>query len=120
VGVYKPALFEATTQAEFQGTRHAPDQRRMHQTPTSATVAPGETIAVYHYAGAANCYVGIKKFLMQAACPSPDRFTGDFSGRTRAEQMHPDKRIWWVYIETRQASGWIPVDDRMLVDIVNT
>jgi hypothetical protein len=119
VGVYQPALFVAKTQVELQGSRHAPDDRKLHEIPASATVAPGETIAVYHYAGAANCFVGVGKILMQAACPSPDRFNGDFSGRTRGEQMHPQKRVWWVFIQTQQASGWIPVDDRVLVDIVN-
>jgi hypothetical protein len=120
VGVYKPVLFEAKTTVELQGTRHAPNKSRLHNTPATATVATGETIAVYHYAGTANCYVGVDKVMMQTACPSPDRFAGDFSGRTRAEQMHPQKRIWWVLIEVQQVSGWIPVDDRILVDIVST
>jgi hypothetical protein len=120
VGVYEPALFVAKTKVEISGTRYAPDNRDLHDAPVSATVHPGQTIAVYHYAGAATCFVGVGQSLMQAPCPSPTNFNGNFTGRTRGEQMHPEKRIWWVFIETQQASGWIPVDDRVLVDILKT
>ena len=120
VGVYKPALFTAKNKVELSGTRYAPDDRDLHAAPVSATVHPGQSVAVYHYAGAATCYLGAGQVLMQAPCPTPQNFEGDFSGRTRAQKMHPEKRIWWVYVSTRQATGWIPVDDRVLVDILNT
>lgn len=120
VGVYKPALFRAETRVEFDGTRYAPGNPDRNEAPVSETVHPGETIAVYLYAGATTCYVGVGQTLMLTACPTPNQFAGDFSGRTRAEQMHPEKRIWWVYIETQKVAGWIPIGDRVMVDIIRT
>lgn len=120
VSVYKPALYRAKTRVALSGTRYAPDDRDVHDAPIDATVAPGQTIAVYHYAGAATCYLGVGKSLLLASCPTSQNFNGNFSGRTRGEQMHPEQRIWWVFIETQQVSGWIPVDDRVLVDILKT
>lgn len=120
VSVYKPSLYTAKTKVDLSGTRYAPADRDIHDAPVDTTVDPGQTIAVYHYAGAATCYVGVGKSMLQAPCPTPQKFNGNFSGHTRGEQMHPEKRIWWVFIETQQASGWIPVDDRVLVDILTT
>lgn len=118
VAIYEPAVFTAQKQVEFSGSRHAPDTRD-HGETIRATVHPGQPVAVYHYAGAATCWVGVDRDILRTSCPTSQDFDGDFSGKTRAEQMHPAKRIWWVYIETSQTAGWIPIDDRVLVDLVD-
>jgi hypothetical protein len=120
VDVYEPAVFTASQPLTIEGTVHAPHDRDVHDTPASEPVTGGEPVAVYHYQGAATCFIGVKETLLQAGCPNPQEFEGDFSGRTRAEQMHPRKRLWWVYLETTQTTGWIIVDDRFVVDIIST
>ena len=117
VAVYKPKLFQAKDKVLLEGYRHAPESRERHDAPVSATVHPGQTIAVYLYAGGSTCYVGAEQTLMRAPCPEPHQFSGNFSGQTSAQKMHPNERIWWVYVETTEAAGWVPVDDRVLVDI---
>jgi hypothetical protein len=117
VNVFEPKIFESTQAVTVEGFRWKPDDRAAHRQPVDVRLAPGEPVAVYHYQGRSLCILGAKDALMEAVCPSPNSFSGDFSGRTMAEKMQPKRKIWWVRISTTDVSGWIKLDDRVAVDI---
>ncbi len=119
VGVYRPSIFRAKTEVHLDGTRYVPGNPDLNDSPISATVHPGQPVAVYQYAGGATCYVGVGQTVMLTSCPAPHQFNGDFSGKSRAEQMQPEKRVWWVRVETASVTGWIALDDRVQVDLIN-
>lgn len=117
VAVFKPKLFRATKTLTLEGFLWRPDNRALHRQPTNVPVPQGGAVAVYHYHGRDMCIVGAADKLVEAACPTPKRFEGNFAGRTMAEKMQADRRIWWVQITTPEHSGWIALDDRVAVDI---
>lgn len=117
VNVFEPKLFKAKEATVVEGFRWKPDSRALHRQPVDAQIGPGEAVAVYHYQGGQLCIMGVKDLMVEAVCPTPKAFAGDFAGRTTAEKMQPATKIWWVQITTQQASGWIKLDDRVAVDI---
>lgn len=117
VNVFAPKIFESREATLVEGFRWKPDSRALHRQPVDAQLGPGEPVAVYHYQGGELCIMGVQDVMLEAVCPTPKTFAGDFAGRTTAEKMQPATRIWWVQITTQQASGWIKLDDRVAVDI---
>jgi hypothetical protein len=117
INVFKPTVFETKQAMTIEGFRWAPESRALHRQPLDARVGPGTPVAVYHYQGRQTCIMGVGDKLVEALCPTPEAFAGSFRGRTMAEKMQPADKIWWVQITTRQATGWIMLDDRVAVDI---
>ncbi|MGM0558320.1 MAG: hypothetical protein ACQEVA_18190 [Myxococcota bacterium] len=117
INVFKPKIFETKQAVTIEGFRWAPDSRELHRQPVDAQVGAGTPVAVYHYQGGEQCIMGVGDKLVEAVCPTPDAFLGDFRGRNAAEKMQPDEKIWWVQITTQTTSGWIELDDRVAVDI---
>ncbi len=117
VNIFRPKVFKTTQAMRVEGFRWAPESRARHRQPVDAQVGQGTPVAVYHYQGGDLCIMGVGDTLMEAVCPKPNRFAGDFTGRTTAEKMQPTEKIWWVQITTQTQNGWITLNDRVAVDI---
>lgn len=118
VSVYAPRVFVAKVPATIDGAQYAPGNRDLDQAPIAVELAPGHELQVLTYAGSATCYMRAGEVTFIGECPTPAEFQGDFRGRFRAEQYQPAERLWWVYISTPEVAGWIPVDDKVVVDLV--
>lgn len=117
VNVFRPKIVETKRALTVEGFLWKPDSRALHRQPTDVSVGAGAPVAIYHYQGGNLCILGVADKLLEAVCPTPNAFAGDFRGNTRAETMQPEKRAWWVQITTNEVSGWIKLDDRVAVDI---
>lgn len=117
VAVYQPATFKAKRSFELVGLVHEPGTGS-HGATFTRRLAKGDAVSVYMYARNGNCYLGVAGRTIVGACPNPDDYVGTFEGPSLALQMQPITKIWWVYISTPLGAGWLPLDDRVLADIL--
>ena len=81
----------------------------------SFDLSPGQPVAVYLYAGEGLCWVGVARTIIKSVCPDQKHFLGPFGGKTPAATYQPQRKLWWVQV----GEGWVPLDDRVLVDLVS-
>ena len=116
VAVYVPSTFRTRRTLTIAGSVHKPDSAS-HGSKFRKTLRKGATVSVFMYAGDGRCYVGIGGRIIVADCPDDKDFVGTFDGPTEPIQMQPLGKLWWVYVNTPAADGWIPLDDRVIADV---
>lgn len=119
MAVYAPARYTAKRPVLMQGVRWTPDAYLTGDEHIAEKIGPGTPIEVYHYAGDGMCYMGLRGQILHGLCPTEASFRGHFAGRTPAQDFQPAQRIWWVRIVTPQIDGWIPLDNRALIDVLD-
>ena len=118
MAVYTPSAYTATRPVLVQGTLWRPDAYLTGDEHVAEKIGPGTTIGVFHYAGDGQCYMAVHSRIIRGLCPTPAHFRGHFAGDTPAQDFQPAERIWWVRIVTPQLDGWIPLDDRVVLDVI--
>lgn len=118
VAVYQPSTMTATQEWFVEGPVYEGEYVTKDEF-VSQTLKKGQRIDVYLYAGAGRCWLGLDDEIFQGGCPPREKFAGSFDGKIPAEWYQPAKKVWWVEISADSAAGWFPVDDRVIVDIVD-
>lgn len=116
VAVYEPARLRAKAEWLAEGDVFTSG----YQTDVehvSETIDRGQSVAVYLYAGAGQCYLGVSGKIIIGRCPPPEAFQGTFEGESVSRWYQPVKKVWWVQISSGPTTGWVPLDDRVIVDI---
>lgn len=117
VAIFQPSTYRATARVRIEGYVYDTDSYRTDGASVSHDIAPGETIEVFHYKNSGLCYMRVRSQIIEGNCPRQDEWDGNFKGKIPAEKLGPVARIWWIQINSPQASGWIQVDDRFSVEI---
>ena len=116
VAVFRPSTYRVKTEVTVEGYV-ADNGYRTGGDAFSETLSPGEVVSLYTYAGSSLCNLGVRQTIVQAFCPTAEHYRGSFKGRFTAEKYQPAERIWWLYVNSDSGSGWLALDDRVLVDI---
>ena len=117
LAVYKPAIFRTRKSLVIEGVVHGAGAASRGQR-FSKQLRKGHAVAVYGFADPGRCYLGVGGRIIIGSCPTPVDYVGTFEGPSQAFQMQPLEKIWWVQITTPLGSGWIPLDDRVVADIL--
>lgn len=117
VGFYKPRVLRANQEWFVEGPVYT-EGFLTDQEFVQLTVKKGQRVEVWAYGGDGLCYMAHDKDIFSGPCPPQDLFGGFGPGKVRAEWYMPEQKIWWVQIVGNNVSGWVPVDDRMTLDIV--
>ena len=118
VSVFRPTLYRAKRKVEFDGTLYAPSDPEHNNTEVSATARSGQQIALYAYAGSANCYVGV------GTHPDADGVSQPGRVQRPVLRAHPRPAVATPKEHLVGARGdhlgqrLDPLDDRVQVDIV--
>lgn len=116
--VYQPTIFRTKRSLTVEGRIHGSRSRGEAGQAFSKKLPKGSSIAVWLYAGDGDCYLGVGGRIIVGECPDPANYVGDFDGPSIAFAMRPLQKIWWVQISTPVATGWVPLDDRVYVDLL--
>lgn len=116
VGIYRPSVYRVKQSAELEGYIWGSGFRTGGE-EFYAELKKGEQVFLYHYLGNGLCLMQVRQKLIEALCPSADNFAGNFKGTDAPMMFQPAERIWWVYLGTSTQGGWMPVDNRFIVDI---
>lgn len=118
VAVYEPSSWRVRKAVTIEGYRWG-NEYRTGDDIVSADLLPGSLVELYHYAGQGMCIVKVKGQLIEAMCPDASHFDGRFVGEVKASIYQPRKSVWWVRLRSEGGDGWLPLDDRVAVDIVD-
>lgn len=117
VATYQPRVIKATAEYAVEGPVYT-EGYLTDEEFVQRVIAKGQTLEVWGYAGDGVCYLAQRSKIFTAPCPPPEQFTGFAEGKVPAEWYMPAAKIWWIRITGDNLSGWVPVDDRMIVDMV--
>lgn len=118
VAIYQPKVVRATQEWFVEGPFY---QEGYVTDPgyVSETLRKGQPLEVYLYAGAGQCWLGLDDQIFRGKCPPPEKFSGPFQGKIPQEWYQPARKVWWIQVSVEDVTGWFPLDDRVVVDIVN-
>ncbi len=118
VAVYQPATYRATEEWQAEGpvftTGYLTGDDFVNE-----TIRKGQGVDVYLYAGGGQCFLGVGQKIFTGACPPKASFQGPFQGPDAASWYQPVQRVWWIQVADGLNTGWVPVDNRIVVDIVD-
>jgi hypothetical protein len=118
VAIYQPSVMPAKEEWFVEGPVYE-EGYITEQEYVSETLRNGQRIEVYLYAGAGRCWLGLDGKIFQGVCPPKEKFSGSFQGNVPAQWYQPARKVWWIEVSTDMATGWFPMDDRVIVDIVD-
>ena len=118
VASYEPRVLQSTEEWFVEGPVYRGGYL-VDQEYVQLEVPARGRVEVWAYAGDGQCYLGKGAEIFTGPCPPPDRFTGFGPGRVAAELYMSPRKMWWIQITGNNITGWVPVDDRMTVDIVS-
>lgn len=117
VAVYEPRVVRATAEWFVEGPVYQ-DGFLVEEEFLALEIKPGDRLEIWAYGGDLQCYMSKRSKIFTGPCPPADRFKGLGQGPIPGKWYEPKKRAWWIQITGNNLSGWVPVDDRMTVDIV--
>lgn len=118
VAVYQPAVVRAKEEWLVEGVTYNSGYVTDPEY-VSVMVKKGQPVEVWLYAAAGQCYLRLDQKVIQGTCPPPESFHGAFQGEMPAEWYQPAQKVWWIQISGSNLTGWFPVDDRVVVDIID-
>lgn len=113
VGIYTPGIFTARDNLILEGEKYDPQAYLDGSEYRRFEVGRGNQIRLFHNLGNGMCLVGFGIEVIESLCPDPNLYEGPF----HTHPLRPADFVWWIQVETATASGWIALDDRVIVDI---
>ncbi len=117
VASYSPRVVRAKEEWFVEGPVHD-DGFLVDQEFVQLDVKKGDRVEIWAYAGDLQCYMSRRSKIILGPCPPADRFSGLGTGPVPAEWYMPERKVWWIQISANNVGGWLAVDDRISVDLV--
>ncbi|MEZ4461786.1 MAG: hypothetical protein R3E66_19115 [bacterium] len=116
VGIFRPSTYRVKAPVGVEGFTYGASYRTGDE-QFYAELKKGQQVYMYHYLGSGLCLLEVDRKLVEAMCPRPESYVGNFKGADDAMKFQPAERIWWVYLGAAGKGGWMIVDNRVVVDV---